>query len=300
MTTKTLDVGIIEDIDLVNIVNETERIVWRLNHDAADDRIPNEGVDDSIKELMQTRDRTIEEIIKRTGLQTDEQLRGHIKGKLKEQDEMWDRLWLELYKEGAVFRYSKGCPHTFETVRTYLPTSGTIGPNQYILARIHGSKDFKRFDDRDIPELTRLDDVQPIYQEKGVSGIIKEDEETHLRPGLYETDMVKCYFPSNSAFRKEINVLPKDILKNWFKFTQTGVVFSHTGFNETFETFEHFNLPGIKREQTAEVILARSYSRPVFVEFTVSDLRAMKFSSERPKYTRKDGNITYTPRLSLE
>jgi len=69
MTTKQLEVGELFDIDLVNIVNETERFAWRLNHDAGDGRIPNEGVDDSISQLHRTRDQTVEEIKKRTGTQ---------------------------------------------------------------------------------------------------------------------------------------------------------------------------------------------------------------------------------------
>jgi hypothetical protein len=228
---------------------------------------------------------SVEEIKKRTGLQSHEQLRDYVKGKLKEQDEMWDKQWTELYTEGAIFRiagggrYSKDCSHTFETVRTYLPTGGTMGPNQYILSRIHNSNKFMTFDDREIPELTKLEDVQPLYNGKFRRGIIKATEEMAKR---------------EVAKHKNTNG------KLWHQFYDTGAVFTHAGFNDTFESFGHFNLPNTERRTNNEVILARSYSNPVFVEFTPRDLGALELSSIIPRYTRKEGHTTYAPALTLD
>ena len=41
-----------------------------------------------------------------------------------------------------------------------------MGPNQYTLTRVHGTNRFQTSDDRDIPELTRLEDVKPLYNKK--------------------------------------------------------------------------------------------------------------------------------------
>lgn len=37
----------------------------------------------------------------------------------------------------------------------------------------------------------------------------------------------------------------------------------------------------------------------VFVEFTPNDLGAMELSLEQPRYTKKKGNTTYSPELTL-
>ena len=146
---KTIDYATASDMDLVNIVNQTERFGWRLNHDAGDGRIPNEGIDDSIKQLMETRDKAVAEITKRTGVSGYDSLIDYIQGKLKEQDDMWDTQWAEIFNEGAVFKLSKeNSSYVFETVRTYLPTHGTFGPKEYIFARVWGDLRFTEFDDR--------------------------------------------------------------------------------------------------------------------------------------------------------
>jgi len=86
METQELNADDLSDMDLVNIVNQTEGFAWRLNHDAADGRIPDDSIDSSIAKLKKSRDQAVEEIKKRTGYSTHERLTEHIQGKLKEQD----------------------------------------------------------------------------------------------------------------------------------------------------------------------------------------------------------------------
>jgi len=266
------------EMDLVNIINETEDLAWRLNHDAADGRIPEAGVDDSISQLMKQRDEAVTELKLRKGIQTHDGIRDYIRGKLKEQDQMWNKQWGELYKDGAVFK-SSGNDRVFETVRLYLPTSGTFGPNQIILARSHDSNNYFQFDDRKIPHLIKLDDVQPQYKGETRSGIIRATEE---------------------MAKREVARPKKSNERLWYKFYDTGAVFTHAGFNDTYESFAHFNLPNKERKTSNEVILARSYSRPLFVEFTPKDLGAMVLIEMTSRYARREGRIFYPPKLTLE
>jgi CO dehydrogenase/acetyl-CoA synthase beta subunit len=41
------------EVELYLLINTASYIQWRMNHDAADGRIPNEGIDESIKNLYQ-------------------------------------------------------------------------------------------------------------------------------------------------------------------------------------------------------------------------------------------------------
>lgn len=267
MAKQALQVESLSEMDLVNIVNQTEGLAWRINHDAADGRISNEGVDDSITELRQARDKAVDEIKKRTGYLTHEQLRDYIRGKLKEQDEMWDKQWEELSKEGSVFKISGGgrykeSPIVFETVRTYLPLRGTMGPNQYLMARVQGefgTGQFRIFDDRDITELQKID-VKPMYNSPSKRGIVRCDEDTEKRIEL-------------------------PFERNWWNFCQSGSVFAHTGFGEVFETYGRLNLPGVEQAEENEVILARPFNHnPVFYEFVRKDLGAMVSVPVEPRY----------------
>jgi len=270
MATKQLEVGSMSDMDLVNIVNETERFTWRLNHDAADGRIPNEGVDESITQLHQTRYQAVEEIKRRTGYTEFSQLKFYIGEKLKEQDKMWDEQWAELQHEGSVFKISGGgrykeSPIVFETVRAYLPLRGTMGPNQYLMARVQGefgTGQFRIFDDRDITELQKVD-VQSMYKGPTKRGIVRCDEESDKRIEL-------------------------PFERNWWDFCQSGSVFSHVGFEGVFETYGKFNLPGVEQSEENEVVLARPYNHnPVFYEFAKKDLGAMTLVPVEPKYHKK-------------
>ncbi len=273
------------EMDLVNIINEIEGLAWILNHDSADGKIPDKGVDDFISRLIKQKNEAVAELMSRTGFQTYDGMRAYIRGKLKEQDQLWDRQWGELYQEGAVFkisgggRYRSDITDVFETVRAYLPTSETVGPNQIILARLHGSSRYSIFDDRDIPELTKLEDVQPQCRGKAKRGIIKATEEMANR---------------------EVARHQNNDGKSWYQFSDTGAVFTHAGFSDIFESFRNFNLPDRKRRTCNEVILARSYSQPVFVEFTPRDLGAMELVAMTPRYTRREGNTIYSPELTLE
>jgi hypothetical protein len=253
------------DMDLANIVNETEGFAWRLNHDAADERISRKGVDKSIRELMTTRNKAIKEIKKRTGLRTHEELKAHVQSKLKEQEDMWDNQWAEIYNEGTVFAPKKDDGKTYETIRTYLPIGGCFGPNQYVFFRVRGTTRFGHLDDRQIPQLKRLANIQSMYSNVSPleRGLIKAHEEP--------------------AKRKDINGLSRKG-ENLYKFYERYAVFFHKGFNETFETMEHLNFPNVERCEKNEIILARSHTKPVFVEFTINDLWAMELSKTNSKY----------------
>ena len=260
----------ISDLDLVNIVNETGGIAWRLNHDAGHGRIPNKGVDDSIKELMETRNKVVSEITRRTGISNNDSLKNYIRGKLGEQNDMWDAQWAEVYNEGAVLAFREDQAVKFEVIRTYLPSHITSGPNQNILIRPWEKKHFvTHIDDRDILKLIRLEKEKPMYSNMSPleRGLIKAHEE-----------------PTKRKIKND------DGEKQWHEFYQEHIVFLHKGFNETFETVEHYNFPNVSRCTENELILARSYSRPVLVEFSLEDLPLMELSKEKPRYlnTGKD------------
>jgi len=183
---------------------------------------------------------------------------------------MWDRQWDELSQEGSVFKISgrgryKESPIVFETVRAYLPLRGTMGPNQYLMARIQGefgTGQFRVFDDRDITELQKVD-VKPMYNTPTKRGIVRCDEEPDSRIEL-------------------------DLERNWRAFGQSGSIFSHVGFGRVFETYGRFNLPSVEQSEKNEVVLARPYNHnPVFYEFTQKDLGAMTLVPVEPKYHKK-------------
>ena len=81
--------------------------------------------------------------------------------------------------------------------------------------------------------------------------------------------------------------------KEWYDFRNYGVVFRHSGFDEIFEVFKCFNLPNTEITEANEVILARSYHRPVFVEFTPKDLGAMELMKITPRYASR-GRLQWT------
>jgi hypothetical protein len=72
---------------------------------------------------------------------------------------------------------------------------------------------------------------------------------------------------------------------DWNMFSSSRhTVFHHTGFNEMFEVIDDFVLPGTDRDGENEVLLARSHSRPVIVEFTRQDRKYMNITNDEPKY----------------
>ena len=191
----------------------------------------------------------------------------YIQGKLKEQDDMWDTQWAEIFNEGAVFKLSKeNSSYVFETVRTYLPTHGTFGPKEYIFARVWGDLRFTEFDDRDITRLTKVpEDVDcSLYANCSPlsRGLIKAHEEPAKRKGKVS---------DNNLVWGQLDD---------FKHT----VFYHKGFNEIFESIKRYNIAHRARCDENEVVLARSHTRPVFVEFTPADLGLIKIVSTSPKY----------------
>lgn len=56
MTKQALDIGWLGDLNLANVVNETEGLAWRLRHDAP--KHPEENIDPAVRKLMQTRDKS--------------------------------------------------------------------------------------------------------------------------------------------------------------------------------------------------------------------------------------------------
>ena len=269
---KTLEMQTVSDMNLVNIINETEGFAWKLNHDKGHGRIEG-NISPDIRQLMKTRDKATRELEKRTGIKDLGQMRNHIKAKLKEQDEMWDRQWAELYQEGSMFRLimedKKKVSPVFETVRIYLPVAYCSGPKQIILARPHGYKHFATFDDRKIPELEKANDIKPIYTNMLSRGLIKADEEKEFR----------------------ITGQPSELdMNRWNReLTDYGAIFFHKGFDDIFETFERYNLPNMPQERLNEVILARGHKTPFIVEFTPYDLKAIEPTSEPSKYIKKSG-----------
>ena len=259
------------DIYLVNVVNELERFSWTLQHDASHGRIPSKGLDDSNKEMIGHRHKAVLELSKRTGIPASDHSRmsDYIKTKLKEQDAMWDKQWAAIYQEGAVFKHleSKGSESVlFETVRAYLPTKGVIGPKEHIFARIRGSYDFVRFDDRDITKLVQVPESEApsLYSKCApeIRGLIKADEMPKKREGGRSKD-----------------------ISRWLEFDAWNhTVFHHKGFDEIFEAMEEYNFPNTERRTENELILSRSHSRQIFVEFSVADLGLMQIASVPQKY----------------
>jgi len=264
-----LNVTELSDMDLVNGINQTEGLAWRMNHDAADGRISEEGVDESISELHTTRDKLVAELKKRTGLESHGDLRKYMGMKLKEQDNMWDRQWEEIYQPGAVFSiFYRGKPvensEVFETIRTYLPLRGTSGPKQHILTRVHGNEygtgQFRIFDDRDVVKMQKLN-ILPKYNKPSIRGVVRIDEELEKRIELDSGN------------------------RNWTDFCDAGSVFSHVGFNNIFETYGLFNLPNVEQKEDNEVIIARPHPHDhKFYEFIKKDLGAMTIIPMKPKY----------------
>jgi len=156
----------------------------------------------------------------------------------------------------AVNRYRTDVPDVYETVRTYLPTQGTVPIKQIILARGHDSTRFKEFYDFDAVDLGLVDYIEPKYLDMSPRdrGLIRFDEERNKR---------RCRGGDKNTGK-------------WEDFKESGTVFYHPGFNECFETYEVNNLPQRPVTGVNEVILAKSHTeRPIFAEFTRSDLIKM-------------------------
>ncbi|PIN80586.1 hypothetical protein COV16_00685 [Candidatus Woesearchaeota archaeon CG10_big_fil_rev_8_21_14_0_10_34_8] len=117
------------------------------------------------------------------------------------------------------------------------------------------------------------------YTTKKTEGIIKVSEELEKR---------------------KITIPTRDYERLWRSFCNADAVFSHNRLGDTFETFAHLNLPNTERSTRSEVILAKSHSRPVFIEFTPGGLGAMKLSSAELKYPKKPGNLFYPRFLTLD
>jgi len=129
---------------------------------------------------------------------------------------------------------------------------------------------FTQFDDRDITRLTKVpeDVASSLYANCSPlsRGLIKAHEEPVKRKGNDS---------GNNVIWKQLD-----------DFNHT--VFYHKGFDETFEAMERYNLAHMVRSDENEVILARSHIRPVFVEFTPTDLGLIEIVGTSPKY--KIGN----------
>lgn len=272
---KETDFTKFSEIDLVNIINETERLSWRMNHDASHGRIEGD-ITNSLSELNLYKNQVVEEIKKRTGLESHEELVKYVQGKLEEQENIWNKNWEEISKEGTVFTKVKNgssggnSSYVFETVRSYLPVKGVFGPNQFVLARVHNNfGKFLLFDDREVPNLQILD-ANSLYFPK-TSGVVRYNEQ----------------------LEKRVKIDSKN--KEWRDFTEGDSVFTHTGFNEVFETYGYFNLPSVERNRENEIIIARPHSRgrgDAFYEFTPKDLGAMTKTWTKPKFSNRSSSTT--------
>ena len=274
MTEKTVDqvdLTTISELELASSINSLDGIAWRIEHDAGDGRIKDGSeVNKSLAEIRQKVGMLAEELRRRTGFKTDERLRVYIQEKVKEQNQLWDKQWEEIYTAGAVFKFregegEEGPKDVYETVRAYLPHHGTIGPNQIVLARIRDTGKFLTFDDRRVPQLEKLD-LKPQYHSKktGAPRLVKYNQEPEKR--------ARIEVPKERSFRA---------------FYETGAVFTHAGFNGTFEVYGCFNLPQREQDEKNEVVLARGYYADNLVEFTPRDLGMMVNVNMKPRYHKE-------------
>ncbi|MBR9704571.1 hypothetical protein GOV12_04110 [Candidatus Pacearchaeota archaeon] len=208
--------------------------------------------------------------------------------------------WSDIYRDGAVFKITgEGLfsgREVLETVRRYKSDSRNPREQGIILAREHRGSGFHQFYENQTmylenPEFELLEDIEPEYSDvKPLKrGIVFEHENQSLV--VQFTDKI----PHNQ--------IP------WYNFTDTGAMFLHHGFKDIFETFRAYSLPDVPRGPENEVIIARSYTRPLFVEFTTKDLSAMDWIANRkPRYTiidpitfqgRVSGNTIYVPNMDL-
>ncbi len=259
-----LDIKTASELELAMLINGYEGLAWRINHDAADGRIKEEGVDDSLTELRGEVETIVNEIKERTGIAEHAELKKYVQEKVKEQETLWDNQWAELYNEGSVFKGTEEHSPVFETIRTYFPRSGCMGPGQHIFARVRDSTQFVELDNRSIVSLKKLNGKKSIYTNLSPEerGLIK----AHEYPGKRTGD--------RAEERSE-----------WNAFDPWGhVTFYHSGFEDTFEVMDKFNAPNVNPCKDNEILLARSHSKPIFAEFTPRELDLMTISSEPAKY----------------
>lgn len=263
--TNTNDLEQYSNMDLANLIYETEGFAWRLNHDAGDGRIPEKGVDESVRNLHSTRDQAANILKQRTGITEHQELSEYVMGQVKEQDRIWEEKWKDLSEEGTVFRYKDG-DTLFETIRSYLPAYGWSGPKSFILYRIQGTDKIGDVDNRRVTDRFKVPEEEASSMYKDCSplekGLIKFDEEVEKRQG------------------EEASFTPR--WHNLDPFDQT--VFYHSGFDETFEVIGKYNLRNTEREYENELILAKSHDRPVFVEFRPEEVNLITVLHQKPKY----------------
>ena len=253
------DLSKMSEMDLALTIYNLGGIAWRMNHDAIHGRISVSQADSGIKGLNNHARVYADQLQRKTGIKTDQELKVYVTNKVAEQERIWDKQWKAIYKEGAVFKLNgKGrygsSEDLFETIRTYQPITGTGGPKEIILTRIQNSSKIRTFDDRDVPGFDLVKGVEPDYQHMGHRGLVKAEECPERRPKIeLETSV-----------------------KKWRDFTDSGIVFSHLGFNTIFETYGHFNLAGRVQNEKNEVIIARPWDNySDLFEFMQKDLEAM-------------------------
>lgn len=273
-----LDLKSKTNMELANMINGLEGFIWRLNHDAADGRIEHD-VDSDTSEMRKNVELIAAEIQTRTGIEDQQKLIEYIRGQIKEQERLWDETWASIYKEGAVFqippgrrRYSeKQTP--LETIRTYLPAKGCMGPKQYIVARMHGREGLMRFDDRDVVALETVD-IEPQYS-KGdywTRGLIKADEAMEQREKY-------------TSEKDDIN------WQKWTRFRGDTDEFTHAGFETTLQVYGTYNFADKDRCEENGVVLAITKLRKMYIEFTPKDLPGIVITKTAYKDLHADCNF---------
>lgn len=263
------------EMELVNAVNSLEGIAWRLNHDASHGRIEGD-IGDELKTLSNFKDAAVEELKKRTGISEFPKLRDYIRGKLKEQDDMWDAQWKELSKEGAVFKYKDFKNNIFETVRAYLPAHCTMGPNSYILARMHGTKFYHMFDDRKVPEIVQCKDIK-----SQCAGAIDDI--------LKISDYIDSNYASNKG--KKIDDGTK---KKWYDLTERGALFIYEPNNVVYKTLEHVNLPDCEQIIKNELIIGVCQThRSELCEFSPYHIPSIRFIPMGARYEIRGEKVEF-------
>lgn len=266
-TNKEFNPKTASEMELVNAVNYLEGMGWRLNHDASHGRIEGD-ISDELKNLSTLKNAAVEELKKRTGLSESTKLGDYIRGKLKEQDDIWDAQWKELSKEGAVFRYKEHENPVFETVRAYLPAHCTMGPNSYILARLHdGKKSFIMLDDRDVPKLIQCKDIKSQCA-GAIDDILK----------------ISDYIDSNYASNKGKKI-DDETKKKWYDLTERGALFIYEPNNVVYKTLKRVNLHGCEQIIENELIIGVCQThRSELCEFSPYHIPSIRFI---PMDTRK-------------
>ena len=258
----------LNNMNLANLIYETEGLAWRIGHDASHGRIPKDVVKKSTAQLYSTRDQAAEILKQRTRITEHKALSDYVMSQVKKQDQIWENQWNEFSEIGTVFKFKSSTNQKLlESIGSYLPRYGTSGPSSYILFRVQGTNKINDMDNRRVTNLVKVsneDKVISMYNDCSPleRGLIKFNEDIDRRCG------------EKAAFTPKWH--------NLDPFDQT--VFYHSGFDETFEVVNKYNFKNQERSYENELIVAKSRDRPVFVEFRTEELKLITILNQKPKY----------------